>query len=472
MLETKQKAPLKSEVLACFIVETTYDDIPEAIRSKAVRHILDSVGAGIAGAISEEASRLLSVLNGQSGPRGCSAWGFGAKLPAPEAALVNGTALHAFELDDTGGCDHSGAVVIPALFAAAEASNRRISGREVIEAMVLGYEIARRALEACGAYEAHNGAGFHSTGTCGPFGAAAAAAKILRLNPDQTRNALGIASSFSGGLWACVHNGAQNKRLHAGHAAWGGVMAALLARTGFTGPDHIFEEVWGGFDHSFAPRTSDPEAYLRDLGKVWKLGRVSIKPHAACRSAHSSIDAVDLLRRRMKFSWKDVEKIHIEINPLVYGMCGGCATEPINSAQLSIPYSVAADLVLGNASLASFSARSRRSPEIHSLMQRIEFHVDRTQADDEEPQVTVHLKDGRTGSECVARPLGDPANPVTDEALLEKFRSMVGMVMSPETTDRLILELTRLPETEDIRSELLPLLASKPADPTLFKDRA
>ena len=186
MLETKQKAPLKSEVLACFIVETTYDDIPEAIRSKAVRHILDSVGAGIAGAISEEASRLLSVLNGQSGPRGCSAWGFGAKLPAPEAALVNGTALHAFELDDTGGCDHSGAVVIPALFAAAEASNRRISGREVIEAMVLGYEIARRALEACGAYEAHNGAGFHSTGTCGPFGAAAAAAKILRLNPDQT----------------------------------------------------------------------------------------------------------------------------------------------------------------------------------------------------------------------------------------------------------------------------------------------
>lgn len=472
MQEIKPNGPLKSEVLARFISETTYDDIPEAIRSKAVRHLLDSVGAGIAGAISEEASLLFSVLQRRHGPQGCSVWGFGAKLPAPEAALVNGTALHAFELDDTGGCDHSGAVVIPALFAAADTAGRRISGREVIEAMVLGYEIARRALEACGAYEAHNGAGFHSTGTCGPFGAATAASKILGLNAAQIRNALGIASSFSGGLWACVHNGAQNKRLHAGHAAWGGVMAALLARRGFTGPDHVFEEVWGGFDHSFAPRTSDPGAYLRNLGRVWNLGRVSIKPHAACRSAHSSIDAVDLLRRRMKFSWQDVEKIHIDINPLVYGMCGGCVTEPINSAQLSIPYSVAADLVLGNASLASFSARSRRNPNILSVMRRIEFHVDRTQADDEEPLVTVCLKDGKKGSERVAKPLGAPENPVSDEALLAKFRSMVSMVMSPNTTENLIRELIGLPETEDIRSGLLPLLASQPANCVLFKDRA
>ena len=126
------------------------------------------------------------------------------------AALVNGTASHAFELDDTGGCDHSGAVVVPAAVAALELAGRPVSGKEFITAVVLGCDIARRALEACGAYEPHNGAGFHSTGTCGPFGAAAAAAKILGLNALQTRHALGIASAYSGGLWACVHDGAQN----------------------------------------------------------------------------------------------------------------------------------------------------------------------------------------------------------------------------------------------------------------------
>ena len=193
-------------------------------------------------------------------------WGRGEKMTPLNAALVNGTASHAFELDATGGCDHSGAVVVPAAVAALELAGRPVSGKEFITAVVRGDDIARRALEACGAYEPHNGAGFHSTGTCGPFGAAAAAAKILGLNALQTRLARGIASAYSGGLWACVHDGAQNKRLHAGHAAQGGLMSALLARQGFTGPAQTFEEVWGGFNHSYAPTSSDPDAWLRDLG--------------------------------------------------------------------------------------------------------------------------------------------------------------------------------------------------------------
>lgn len=472
MTETpEQQSELKSRVLARFVADTRYEDIPEAIREKAVRHILDSVGAAVAGAVSDEASKLLSVLPRSSGPGSAGSWGFGERLSAPDAAFVTGTAAHAFELDDTGGCDHSGAVVIPALFAAAEIAARPVTGKEVIEAMVLGYEIARRPLEACGAYEPHNGAGFHSTGTCGPFGAAAAAAKILKLDADQIQNAIGIASSFSGGLWSCVHNGAQNKRLHAGHAAWGGVMAALLARTGFTGPDHVFEEVWGGFNHSFAPTSSDPDAYLRDLGRVWKLGRVSIKPHAACRSAHSSIDAVDILRAKHGFKAEDVEKIVITINPLVYGMCGGYATEPINAAQLSIPYSVAVDMVLGNASLPSFAAKNRRDRRILDFMKRIEFIVDKSQADDEEPQVEVRLKTGESFREHVQWPLGAPQNPVTDEALLTKFKSVAGMTFRREAVDEIADLLMKLPEIEDVNARLIPLLGAKANTPTLFKDR-
>lgn len=249
----------KSLTLAKFCVESTYESIPPEIAEKTLVHIIDSIAAGVAGAISVEASILRQTIP-QKDSKGAiaSLWGTDKKLWAPDAALINGTASHAFELDDTGGCDHSGAVVLPAALAACEMSEKPVSGKDFITAVAVGYDVARRPLEACGAYEPHNKAGFHSTGTCGPFGAAAAAAKILGLDCRQTQMAIGIASSFSAGLWACVHDGAMNKRLHAGHAAYGGLLSALLAKNGFTGPEQIFEEVWGGFNHSFAPTSSVP----------------------------------------------------------------------------------------------------------------------------------------------------------------------------------------------------------------------
>ena len=164
----------KCAELARFVVRTTFEDLPEAIAQKAVRHILDSIGAGTAGAIAPETTILTQTLHAAGEGSGAAPlWGRGEKMTPLNAALVNGTASHAFELDDTGGCDHSGAVVVPAAVAALELAGRPVSGKEFITAVVLGYDIARRALEACGAYEPHNGAGFHSTGTCGPFGAAA-----------------------------------------------------------------------------------------------------------------------------------------------------------------------------------------------------------------------------------------------------------------------------------------------------------
>ena len=125
--------------------------------------------------------------------------------------------------------------------------DRPIDGKEFIVAVVLGYDLARRALEACGAYEPHNGAGWHSTGTCGVFGATAAVGRLLGLDVEKMQAALGIATSFAAGQWSFVHDGAQNKRLHVGNAAHGGLLACLLAREGFSGPKMAFEEVWGGF---------------------------------------------------------------------------------------------------------------------------------------------------------------------------------------------------------------------------------
>ncbi len=462
----------KSQTLAKFCVESTYESLPKEIAEKTLVHIVDSIAAGVAGAISAEAAILRKTLPERALTDVLAGvWGTERKLWAPDAALINGTASHAFELDDTGGCDHSGAVVLPAAIAACEISDVPVTGKDFIAAVAIGYDVARRPLEACGAYEPHNKAGFHSTGTCGPFGAAAAAAKILKLDEHQTQMALGIASSFSAGLWACVHDGAMNKRLHAGHAAYGGVLSALLAKNGFTGPEQIFEEVWGGFNHSFAPTSSVPEAYTRELGTNWRIRRVSIKPHASCRSTHSVIDAYDALRAKYGFKKEEIKELIVTINPFVYGMCGHKATAPMTRAQLSIPYSLSADIIYGDASLASFSAKCRENPEIVSMMDKIRFVIDKSQADDEEPTLDVVLCDGKTLREHVAIPLGDPRNPVSEEGLKKKFFSSVSMVLPEENTEALYKALKRLPDALDFKKEIAPLLGSDKANLKLFADR-
>lgn len=469
---TNQNERDKSAVLAEFICQTKSQDVPAQIRQKAVRHILDSIGAGIAGAVSKEVELLIKTLKDLGEPQGVSiAWARGETMTPLHAALVNGAGSHSFELDDTGGCDHSGAVVIPAAIAALEIAHQRrikVTGEEFVTAVILGYDIARRALESCGAYAPHNKAGFHSTGTCGTFGAATVAARILGLDVHQTQMALGLAGSFSAGLWACVHDGAQSKRLHAGHAAMGGLMSACLAQNGFTGPTKIFEEVWGGFNHTYAFEGNTPEAWLSELGENWKIKRVSIKPHASCRSTHSSIDAVDILRKKMGFEANDIEAINITINPFVYGMCGAFANHPMPAAQLSIPYSVAADLVFGNASLPSFERSKRDDPRVLSLMERIHFTIDKTQADLEEPLVEVVLKDGRKDSEKVNVPLGAPDNPVTDEALLTKFISVSTLALDEKTVKTLAQHLLALDDEEDAYQVIVPYLSVKPEKIQLF----
>ena len=150
------------------------------------------------------------------------------------------------------------------------------------------------------------------------------------------------------------------------------------------------------------------------------------------------------------------------INPFVYGMCGHATLHPMNSAQLSIPYSVAADLVFGSAGLPSFARVRREDPRVAAMMARVRFTVDKSQKDDDEPIVEVTLKDGRSWREHVPMPLGAPTNPVTDEALLRKFRGVVGMVFTEEETEELARTLMALEEVSDFRTEVASLLAREP----------
>lgn len=436
--------------LAQFCVDARYEDLPPALVAQAKRHILDTFGATLAGSVSDVAKQAQQVFAGETGET--LVWGTELRVGAIQAAMLNGVAAHALELDDTGGCDHSGAVVLPAVMTAVSMSPIPVSGRELITAVVIGYEVGRRVLEACGGYSAHNGAGWHSTATCGVFGAAAASARILRLDIQQTLSALGIAGSFSGGLWAFIHDGSHSKKLHSGRAAEGGLLAARFARHGISGPTKLFDDVWGGFLKTLAGVTSQPEALDADLGVVWKLARCSIKPYASCRGTHSAIDALGLLVDQLQVDVDQVEDIHVSLCGFLQGMCGGQEVSTLAAAQMSLPYALAARLVHGHCRLQAYDEAQRSDPRIAHWMSRIRLEMDPQLSEDGEPIVSLRTVDGRQASLCVDVPLGAPGNPLSNALLEQKFLSLAGRVMSQEQATALLGQLWRLDEMESVRS--------------------
>ncbi|WP_322064307.1 MmgE/PrpD family protein [Burkholderia ubonensis] len=422
--------------LAAFVARTSAAALPDDVVAKTKRHVLDTFGAALAGTSAAE-TRSARALTGVVGRGGASLWGTRRRASARDAAFVNGIAAHALELDDSGGCDHSGAVVLPAVLAALSCAGEPVAGRECVMAIALGYDVGRRVLEAAGGYSAHNGAGWHSTLSCGVFGAAAASARVLGLDAARTRDALGHAASFAGGLWSFIHDGSQTKRLHAGRAAEGGVLAALLAREGVSGPACVFDDVWGGFFNTFAARSHEPDALTDGLGTQWKLMRCSIKPHASCRSAHAAVDAALLLADGRTFAAGEIERVTVRASAFVARMCGGRDLSTLSSAQMSLPYAVAAALVFGDTGIDAYRADRRTDPTVTALLARITVDVDPALGDLDEPTVTLQRADGTRESRHVPIALGDPRNPLSDAALLAKFRALAGIVLAPAQVDAL-----------------------------------
>lgn len=455
---TSHVAPHQShaECLGAFIAQTRFEDLPGPMVAKSKRHILDTFGAGLAGATSDESRRACAMI-GASGESGDTViWGKTERATPRSAAFANGVATHSFELDDTGGCDHSGAVVLPAVTSALALSNKAVSGADFIKAVMLGYDLGRRVMEGFGGYEPHNSSGWHSTGTCGTFAAAAASASILRLDARQCTSAIALAASFSSGLWAFIHDGSQAKRMHAGRAAEGGLLAALLARQGVSGPVRVFDDVWGGFYRAFAHHPTDADALTRDLGSVWKMENAAIKPHASCRGTHAAVDAIGKLMDLPGVKLESVSEIRARMSPFLYGMCGGRDVALMPAAQMSLPYAVAARMALGNAGLSAYSEERRGDPVLHAAMAKIILTTDDKMAPNDEPYITMLLADGRQFEERVTVALGAPSNPLGDEALLAKFKELAGLVLSPAKVTELAEMVLALDRSIDCRS--LPAL--------------
>ena len=413
--------------LAGWISGLRYSDLPPRTREVIRILLLDTLGCGVYGHSTPWAKLLLQWARaGAPGKGEATVWGESApSLRASDAALVNGTAAHAFELDDYHQAKlHPGAVVIPAAVAIAEKLGS--SGEKLVTAIAAGYEVMIRTSLALNP-SATRLRGWHLTGVCGPFGAAAACASLMGLDEEQTAWALGLGGTQGSGLWAFNADGTMSKRFHAGRAAQSGVMAAELAALGFTGPTQIYEFHDGGVLKAFSD-ASDPAPLTRDLGKVFHLDTTSIKPYSCCGSTHSYVDAVLELRRRLGTPWDVRRPVRVGMAKVVDVQCGfEYAPSSALNAQMSLRYVVAAALMEGQALPPQFSDAKIADPALMGLAGRIQCEHDPAldklyparfaawvAAEDKGQWVRVDVLD----------PLGSAANPVDAKGVVEKFRGI------------------------------------------------
>jgi 2-methylcitrate dehydratase PrpD len=441
--------------LARVVHTTRYADFSPTTIHKMKIHLLDTLGVSLAGAHASETARVIAGLGITTDTMGTThIWGTPYYCDARTAAFVNGVAAHAYELDDSGGCDHSGAVVIPAAVATIANIPTPLSGESLLRSLILGYEVARRVLEACGGYEAHNGLGWHSTGTCGVFGSASAVALLRGSSADQLAHALGIAGSFAGGTWSFIHDGSQTKKLHAGRAAEAGVMAANLALAQFSGPQALFQTgTWGSFFDTFGGGQHDESALLTQFGAFWRINRCSIKPYATCRGSHSGIDAINIIMSTNQLVPTDIATIHIAISAFQYGMCGSTHITTRAEAQMSLPYALAARLHYGKVFLAELADTAWGDPSIAHWLSHTSVQIDPQMSDDAEPAITVTTHAGAHYTQTVDHPLGGPQNPLSDAQVIAKFRDLVAPVITTDTSEqiiRLVLDLEHCRDVKDL----------------------
>jgi 2-methylcitrate dehydratase PrpD len=413
--------------LARWVSALGYRDLSSRTKEVVRMLLLDTLGCGVYGYATPWAKTLLDWAKAGAPARGtATVWGEPApSLRATDAALANGTAVHAFELDDYHQAKlHPGAVVIPAAVATAERLGA--SGERLVAAIAAGYEVMIRTSLALNPSAARL-RGWHLTGVCGPFGAAAACASLMGLDEERTAWALGLAGTQGAGLWAFNADGTMSKRFHAGRAAQSGVLAAELAERGFSGPTQIYEFHDGGVLKAFSD-ASDPAPLTRDLGRVFHLDATSIKPYSCCGSTHSYVDAAYELRRRLGAPWNPDRRVRAGMAKVVDVQCGfDYVPGSVLNAQMSLRYVVAAALLEGQVLPPQFSEAKLSDPALVGLAQRIELEHD--------PELDK-LYPGRFAAWIAAEsdagwvrvdvldPHGSTANPVDAKGVIEKFRGI------------------------------------------------
>ena len=451
--------------IADFVSQLKFEQIPHAVRERLKLLILDSLGCAIYGAQLEWCRILRQALEHLDKTRDASIWGTDRRLSSDHAALVNGTQVQGFELDDVHreGVLHVGAVTLPALIAAAE-TRAQLSGEDFITAALAGYEIGPRVGLCMGPQ--HIGQGWHSGATVGVFAAAAATARAISLDAEKTVHALGIAGTQSSGLMAAQY-GAMVKRMHAGRAAQSGLYAALLAGEGFTGITDVFEAPYGGFCTTFSRSQDrfDLTALTAGLGGRHETMRVSLKFYACVGSNHTTLDALADIRKRHPFTAVDIDRIVVHASQVTVDHAGwSYRPEGLTATQLNLPFCVATMILTGDAFVDQFTPDCVNDQTRIELSRRVQVLHDPAitalgAAHRHQVRVEVHFRDGSVEYENRDSPRGSEQNFASASQIIEKFRKLTRAAMAEPQQTALIEAVLRLEQLPDSRAmiELLRL---------------
>ena len=455
----KTLAPVASpsQTLSTFLSAIRYEDLPQAVVARTEDLFLDWFASALAG----KGARPVSAINAFAaamGPKDGTAENLLTRQRTSPvfAALVNAAASHFVEQDDLHNSSvlHPGTVVFPAVLAAAQ--DVGATGKELIAAAVAGYECGVRVGEFLG--RSHYKV-FHTTGTAGKLAAAAGVAHVLKLDADKMQHCLGSAGTMAAGLWEFLRDAADSKQLHTAKAAADGLMAAYIARDGFTGARDIFE----GRQGMAAGMSSDADVrWLTDgLGTRWATAETSFKFHASCRHTHPAADALQTLMQQHKLKADDIVKVIAHVHQGAIDVLGP-VTDPqtVHQSKFSMGFVLAMIATLGRASLADFTEKSIKNNDLRKFHDRVTMVLD-ADIDAAYPRrwigrVTVQTGDGRTLECRVETPKGDPGNTLTRAELEDKAQRLAAYsgAATADEMKQIIVRIWRLRDETSVRDFL------------------
>ncbi len=439
-------------------IKTRYEDIPVDAVEAVKKEVLDSLATALGGSSKAGVKELVDMVKEWGGSKQSTVIAYGFKCPAPNAAQVNGTMIHALDYDDGHqvALVHIGCVAVSTAFAAAERMGK-VNGKEFIAAIALGGDFTSRLGLASKPGGSAMASGWHPTTLFGFLGSAAIAGRIMGLGEERMINALGLAYHQCGGAGTGVADGALAKRIGPGLAAKGGITAALMAERGITGERDPLEGKTGLYK-TYMGGDYDPVILTADLGKRWEGVNIGDKPYPCCGLTHACIDAALALKSRHKINIDEIKEITVYGGDKVYELSQPPeikkAPRTIIDAQFSVPWVVATALVKGKVTVDDFIDEAIKRAEILKLAQKIDTRL--------EPamnrhgvgpgRVIIKMQDGNEYTEEVENCLGSVERPMTFEDVTKKFRECVACAIKPlskEKVEKVIDMVGRLEELKD-----------------------
>ena len=458
-----------TRALASVLSTTTYADLPPDVLEHTRRSITDWLGSALAGSLERPARLAQKVAAGLGASSESTMFGAG-RASAAAAAFANGVASHILELDDIhkGSTVHAAAPIIPAALAVAE--REHADGRAFVAAVTIGYEAAFRVGEAVNPSHYFF---FHPTGTVATFGAAAAAGSLLRLSADEMLDAFGSAGTQAAALWEFNADGAMSKHLHPGKAAMNGILAADLARAGFTAATRILEGERGFF--RAMSKSHDASRVTDGLGTRWKTGENGFKLHSCCGHTHTAVDCALDIRARRNWPHDDVPDAVSGVEIETYGP-GYEIVKEMNprtpyQAKFSLAYCVAAALLEGRLGLEQFAAERFGPDGVRDrAIAELQRHTRITVADDLTAKypaawavrLKVTWKDGASERAASEYPKGHPENPVSTGELEQKFSTLVGSRFGDDTARSALAALHSMERCADMAALFAPMIRLRP----------